>query len=226
MKSNRYRCVRGLRRKDETMNRSYTATILMFRLSILCSLVLLLCAAGVQADTIQYTDSGTFTTATPSSAFTAPGGTWSFSFDAVTNPTDVLEFGNGGFNFAFFNFTYTLNGSPVAITPTYIRFFSGTNGGGFFVCFSGTFPPLSNCTDALGTPTFGPQMYAGMTSAPTLIPGAFTQAFAAGVNGTGYPQADTTVQANAVPEPNSGSLLIMGVGMLGLLSGRKLLFRV
>jgi len=32
----------------------------------------------------------------------------------------------GGFDFTFSNFSYSLDGSPVAIAPTFIRFFSPT----------------------------------------------------------------------------------------------------
>lgn len=125
----------------------------------------------------------------------------------------------GGFDFAFSDFSYTLDGSPVAITPTFIRFFSATNGGGFEICFNGTTP--STCTDGLGTATFGwPQMYSGMTSAPTLSSGAFTQDFAAIVNSNVYVQADTTVQAT--PEPST--LLPLAAGLLAL-SVRRLYWR-
>jgi hypothetical protein len=180
--------------------------------------VVVLCWVPAHAATISYTDSGTFTTSTPTSAFTGPGEPWTFAFQADTNPA-VSDFGMGGFSFAFSNFRYTLDTLPVAITPTFIRFFSASNGGGFLICFNGT--TTASCTDGLGSPLFGqPQMYTGTTAAPTLIPGTFSiTSFAAVVNSTVFDQANTTVVATAnVPEPST--LLTLAVGLL-VLGGRR-----
>lgn len=180
--------------------------------------VLALCWLPAHADTISYTANGTFSPSTASSAFTGPSETWSFAFQADTNPV-VFSFGLGGFNFAFSNFSYSLNGSPAAITPTFVRFFSPGNGGGFLICFNGT--TAATCTDGLGSPFFGPAMYSGMTSAPTLLPGQFTESFAAAVGSATYIQPDTTVQAvSNVPEPSSLTLLTVASGVLALAKGR------
>lgn len=180
-------------------------------------LVIALCCVSAHASTISYSDSGTFSAATPSSAFSGPSETWAFGFEADSNPT-VLEFGQGGFDFAFSNFSYSLDGSPVTITPTFIRFFSGTNGGGFEICFNGT--TVASCTDGLGTTTVGPQMYAGTTSAPTLLTGSFTfDGFAFAVSSTVYDQASTTVQATAAPELST--LLTLATGLLVLAGWRQ-----
>jgi hypothetical protein len=176
--------------------------------------VFVLCSVAAHAATISYTDSGTFTAVTPSSSFTGPSETWAFAFQADTNPV-VLDFGNGGFNFAFSNFSYTLNHSPVAISPSFIRFFTAANGGGFLICFNGM--TAGTCTDGLGSPLFGqPQMYTGTTAAPTLIPGAFSiTSFAAVVNSNVFNQPNTTVLATAaIPEPST--LLMLGAGFLVL----------
>jgi hypothetical protein len=144
--------------------------------------------------------------------------TWSFSFTADSNPA-VLEFGNGGFDFAFSNFTYSLNGSPVAIAPTAIRFFTAANGGGFFICFvqpcgMGVFPN--------GLTAGGPQLYTGPNSAPTLLPGPFISLpFAVAVNSIGYGEANITLQAS-VPEPST--LLMLAAGLLGFV-GLRLFWR-
>jgi len=55
-------------------------------------------------------------------------------------------------------------------------------------------------------------MYTGTTSAPTLLPGAFTESFAVAVDSTAYFQPDTTVRANVVPEPST--LLTLAAGLL------------
>lgn len=153
--------------------------------------ILAACSIPVHAATISYTDSGTFSASTASSAFSGPSDVWSLSFQADTNPA-ALAFGNGGVSFAFSDFSYTLAGSPVSISPSFVRFFSAFNGGGFEICFDGT--TVGTCTDALATATFGwPQMYTGMSSAPALTSGAFTTDFEALVNSTAYAQANTTM---------------------------------
>jgi len=182
-------------------------------------LAIVLCWVPAHGATISYTDSGTFTTSTPTTAFSGAGEPWTFSFQADSNPA-VSDVGMGGLSFAFSNFSYTLDTLPVAITPSFIRFFSGTNGGGFLICFNGT--TTASCTDGLGSPLFGqPQMYTGTTAAPTLIPGAFSiTSFAAFVNSTVFDQPNTTVLATAsVPEPST--LLTFAAGLL-VLGGRRL----
>jgi hypothetical protein len=175
-------------------------------------LALLACAG-----TISYSDSGTFSAATPSTAFSGPSQAWAFSFQADSNPV-VLDFGNGGFDFAFSNFSYSLNGSAIAITPTAIRFFTAANGGGFFICFgaqpcgSGVFP------NGLGTGFGAPQLYSGPNSAPTLLSGSFTLPFAVNVNSVSYGQGNTILQAAPTPEP--ATLLTFAVGLLALGSRR------
>lgn len=175
------------------------------------------------ADTvITYSDSGTFSASTPSDAFgfSAPNETWVLSFEADSNPA-VSDVGMGGFSFAFSDFSYSLNGSPVAISPTFIRFFSGTNGGGWEVCFNGT----TNATCTEGFATDGPQMYSGMTSAPTLSLGAFTStAVGTFVGGTTYSEPNNIMQAAAVPEPSTALLTLTGVALLAL-RGRRLYWR-
>lgn len=101
------------------------------------TLIVALCCVSAQAGTILYTDSGTFSGSTPSTVFSRPSETWAFSFQANTDPTPLTDVGMGGFSFTFSDFSYSLDGSPVAITPTLIRFFSATNSGGFGICFSG-----------------------------------------------------------------------------------------
>jgi hypothetical protein len=178
----------------------------------LLSAVFVLCWVPAHADTIYYSDSGTFSSSTPSDTFgfSGPSETWAFSFEADSNPA-VSDTGMGGFSFAFSDFSYSLDGSPVAITPTFIRFFSGTNGGGFAICFDGT--TFGTCSE--GFATDGPQMYTGMPSAPTLIPGAFVQ------DGLGlisdsitYAEPNTTLQGTAVPEPST--LLTLATALLAL----------
>jgi|ERR1700733_3377440 len=176
--------------------------------------LLALCWASAQADTISYTDSGTFSSSTPSSEFSGPSETWAFGFEADSNPA-VSDTGMGGFDFAFSDFTYSLDGSTVAITPTFIRFFSAGNGGGFEICFNGTNVPT--CTDGLGTGFSTLQLYTGSPSAPTLSLGTFDlDTFGVFVNSTEFDLPDTTLQASStVPEPSTFLTLAAGLVAMG-----------
>jgi hypothetical protein len=181
-------------------------------------LVFVLCSMAAHAATISYSDSGTFTASTPTTPFSGPSEAWAFSFQANTNPT-VLESNAGSFDFAFSNFSYSLDNSPVAIVPTFIRFGSSTPGGGWLMCVNGT---TTNCLAGLSTLGAGPQMYTGTTSAPTLIAGAFTSTvFDVFLNHTAlYEQPNTTVLAVVVPEPST--LLTLAAGLLALgVGGRR-----
>lgn len=182
-----------------------------------CCLLLALSGSLASAGIITYSDSGTFSSSTPSDAFgfSGPSETWAFSFQADSNPV-VSESGMGGFSFAFSDFNYTLDGSHVAITPTFVRFFSGTNGGGFAICFDGT--DFSTCTEGLAT--YGPQMYTGTPSAPTLTAGSFLQdGLGAIVQGNSYGEDNPTRLVGTVPEPSTGLLMLTGVFVWG---GRRL----
>jgi hypothetical protein len=197
---------------------------------------------SAHAATLLYSDSGTFSASTASSVFSGPSETWAFSFLADTNPAPLSDVGGGGFSFTLSNFSYSLNGSPDAITPVFIRFFSDANGGGFGICFdngtsvspggrlSAPGGPNSTCTeelaafgtDPIGVPGGAGTMYTGTTSAPTLIAGSFTSAtFGVAVGSTVYGQPNTTVQATALPEPSTALLTLIAVGLLAL-SGRRL----
>jgi len=105
------------------------------------------------------------------------------------------------------------------LTPEFIRFYSGMNGGGFTICFIGT--PPATCQDGLGT--YGAALYSGMTSSPTLSTGAFTSdEFGVIVGGTFYEQPNTTIDATAVPEPSILLPLAAAILLLAALRGLAL----
>jgi len=123
------------------------------------------------------------------------------------------------FSPVFSNFSYTLNGSPVVVTPTSLSFFNAASGGGLGFCFINTPSP---CTALSLNNTGAPQMYTGPESAPTMLAGTFTLPTTFAVGRTLYTEPDTTVQA-ALPEPST--LLTLVAGILGL-GGRRLYRRV
>jgi hypothetical protein len=181
-----------------------------------CSLLV-----SAYAGTITYSDSGTFSASTPSTTFSGPSETWAFSFQVNSSPT-VSGFG-AGFDTSpvFSNFSYTLNGSPVAVTPTSLLFWNAALGGGFTFCFINTPSPCTALSlEDSGT---GPQMYSGPESAPTMLTGSFTLNTYFAVGTTLYIQPNSTVQGTAaVPEPTT--LLTLAAGLLAL-GGRRLYWR-
>jgi hypothetical protein len=96
----------------------------MQRLLALTGLLAMAFAASAAGSTISISGSGMFSAVTPNSVFSAPGQPWNFSFLVDSNPA-VSNVGAGsGFDAGFSNFSDLLNGSPVAITPTFIHFTS------------------------------------------------------------------------------------------------------
>jgi hypothetical protein len=122
------------------------------------------------------------------------------------------------FDVAFSDFTYSLDGSPVAITPIDIRFFSASQFGMFEICFTTACSFFDN--PANGFVFIGDQMYTGSESAPSMLTGTFTSEYA-------YAFADTTqiflkptqtIQAVSTPEPSA--LQISVAGFLLMAAGR------
>ncbi len=182
------------------------------------SLTCLIFAASMSAGTITYSDSGTFSAATPTSTYSAPNETWSLSYSGDTNPVVFgIQPGNY-FSADFTGLAYSLNGSALAITPSNIEFFSSGDAGMFNLCM------ISTACDS-GFYFQGPQMYTGSESAPTMVGGSFTSTSLAINTGTGYvTQPNTTVQgvASGVPEPSTfltffvGLLAVAGIRYSGL----------
>jgi hypothetical protein len=183
-----------------------------------------LAASTLSASTIVISGSGEFNNTTGVSAFTAPNGTWAFSFDVNTYPSVSNVSPDNYFDAAFSDFTYDLNGSPVAITPVDIRFFSTPQDGGFNICFTVACSDFNSPTD--GLEFLGSQLYQGSTSAPQMITGNFTSSyFDAFANGMEYNQSNhqsivATAATVATPEPSQ--VLPMAAGLAILALARKL----
>jgi hypothetical protein len=147
----------------------------------------LLFSASLSAATVTISASGTFSSSTANSTFSAPNQTWAFSFLVQSIPS-VSNVNTGNyFDVAFSHFSYSLNGSPAAITPVDIRIFSASQHGGFDICFSASCSSLNS--PANGFEFKGGQMYTGPESAPTISTGAFTSTLSdAFVNSALYSQ--------------------------------------
>jgi len=143
----------------------------MINLARLCGLVvavgfLAFNSASAQTNLL-VTESGVWGAGAPSTDWTAPNESWSFSFVTSSTPavSNVFDNEHGGFfDGASSDFSYTLNGSPVPTTPPQISWFSTGYGGLIDVNLAGdfSFEPL------------GDQAYTGSESDPTIVPGTYT----------------------------------------------------
>jgi hypothetical protein len=178
--------------------------------------VLAFCWVPAHASTIFYSDSGTFSGSTPSSVFSAANEAWTIAFQVDNNPivSKVSGAMSGNFDVAFSNFSYSLNGSPVVIMPTDIRFFGIGAQGGFEVCFS-TFIIGTGCDNGLGAT--GAQLYTGPGTAPTMLTGTFPSTeFDVFVGSPSTPFIQATSVLQAVPEPSTLLMLAPGLFALGI----------
>lgn len=176
-------------------------------------------AASLSASTLTVSESGTFSGGVETSAFSAPDETWSFSFDVDSNPSvSNVSVGNW-FDVAFTDFSYTLNGAPVTGLGTpEITVFSAppmVTGGLFQICFQG----LGTCSAAFGPEyglsLFGPQIYSGSESSPTILAGSYSptvlDVVVDGLSSNGLPGAGPVT---ITPEPSSVTLLACGSALL------------
>jgi hypothetical protein len=93
----------------------------------------------------------------------------------------------------------------------------------FNICFISTCTGIANPTNGFGF--FGPQVYSGSESAPTMLTGDFTSATSGGglpgfrlwAGGTGVAQPNVTVSGVAAPEPSTMSL---GAGLMAIAAAR------
>lgn len=195
----------------------------MRRAFLLLIAFLLLSAGGLSANTLLVTASGTFSSTTPTSTFSAPGESWSFSFEVDSMPVVLSSEYDLEFSPSFTDFTYTLDGSAVAITPANIQFYSADDGGLLNVCFAPACPSSSNPTN--GFELEGAQAYSGLVTSPTINTGVYpTITLLAFVGGemNFYTMDNSIVTIASVPEPGTLSfVIVLGMGILACTAMRR-----
>jgi len=172
------------------------------------------CASmGLFAATLTLSTGGTYSGGTPATAWTAPGATWSISFNVASNPTVNSSVSGQDFDAPVTNFVYKLNGNPVSVGTVDVAFYNLGDSGLIDVGLFG-----SSATGALtnGFVIFGPQAYSGPEATPTILPNVYAETSnTLYVAGTGYVQTIGNVTISGPPATTSAppSLLLTLVGL-------------
>jgi hypothetical protein len=132
--------------------------------------VSLLCVVSTVArgDTLLVTDSGVWGDTAPTTVWSAPDQTWSYSFliSSTALPDDVVLTAHGiHFQRDFSDFTYTLDGASVATDPSSITWYGTAWGGLLNVNFG---------TAAIPDASFEPFGLQAFDSSLTIIPGTYS----------------------------------------------------
>ncbi len=143
----------------------------------------------------------------------SPSGSWTMSFDVNSTPaaTNTDPF---GFDAPFANFSYHLNGVPVAMSPESIRFATDANLGLFTVYFG---PESGYDSNGNAIPEFsflGSQVFSGSTTTPAIVPGNYavdSWTYSDNLNYDNHPSALGTVSIilATIPEPSTGGLFTL-----------------
>jgi hypothetical protein len=194
---------------------------------ILSLFVMSLTTPGAKADSATISQSGVWGSAAPTTNWSAPGDTWTFSF-TVPNPDSVTAL-NGTMEMmttAFSDFSYTLNGVAVNIAPADVIFFPSSEDGGFDIDFTAGGTDTTNgivCSPS--TPcsfnTFGDQFFSGNAPNITIQSGSLSAVdfdYTASGDDTN-PNGTGTV--TTAPEPATLSLLALGALALFVIPRRK-----
>ena len=134
---------------------------------------------AAQATPLSVTESGKFSSSTPTSSISAPNGTFALSFNVDSSPTVVSSSANQ-FAVVYSNFSFLLNGIADTAKVGSISFFDSADSGLFSICFSTPCPADAQSTNSLVF--LGPQVFKGLSSNPqiavsTLLPARRMQTF-------------------------------------------------
>jgi hypothetical protein len=184
--------------------------------------VLLLVVQSAFADSVNYLTSGTYDASTPTTALSAPGTTFSFTF-SIPTAVSISAFDSGSFT-TMVPVTYSWGSLNETLSGTALIFYTKSQFGGFDIDFT------LNGNDYLWEFGAANQLFGGPTSNPALLTGSFpygTGVF--GFNGIGYllsPPSGTilaSTSTSTVPEPSTLSLLGTGFVVIAGAIRRKLL---
>jgi hypothetical protein len=188
----------------------------MLKTPILLLLISIAACGIASASTLEVSVSGDFSSSDVAGPLVQPGDPFTMSFD-VQSPTTPL----GGtvtslsFDVPIEDFTYTLDGTPVSVTPSEITFDTLANGGLFNVTF-GT---------GLNAEEFsfeGDQAFSGTTSAPTFSAGSFNVSSWTYSDPNNFDiEAPIALNAKFTQVPEPSSLVVILGGFLALIAVRS-----
>lgn len=172
----------------------------------------------VYADVLSISIGGVFGAGVTADQLAAPDAAWALSFDLSGNPA-AANTDRFGFDVPFDGFKYTLDGSPIAVSPQSIRFFASEGGGLFSVYFG----PESGFNNGMPIPEFsfaGDQVFSGTTQMPVMLAGSYP------VSDVTYSDSENFDDEGAsgvvkiarvsvpVPEPSPFGFVLIGVLLL------------
>jgi hypothetical protein len=172
--------------------------------SILVAAAVLVGAVSNASANVYYTGSGTWDTFAPTTAFSAGGESWSFSFDLAnplsSNPTSSI-----------LDFHYSLNGHLTNLSATSIQFYPSAAGGMFNLTLSSG--DEIGFFNKIGAPAID------IGSTGHLVTGQWAvDLLAAGPNGSDVQGAGVVT---AVPEPSTWAMMILGFAAVGFFAYRR-----
>ena len=176
------------------------------------------------AVTLSFASSNIFLSGVLTTPYSAPNAQWAISFNVEDPPVPLVPTAMG-FDVDFTDFSYTLDGNFVGVTPQAIRFFSTDVGGMFDIDFIAAGSP--DLDPVTGLALTGPVLYSGPIDSPTLTIGSFLAG--SGVfwyessaiqplGGTSWTVSDPV----AAPEPGTADEIGLSlVVLLGFLAPRR-----
>jgi hypothetical protein len=191
---------------------------LIYSLAVSMLLVGVRCSAG----TLTLTSSGIWANGAPTSTESAPGESWSLSFQVDSNPVPLNYTTGVQTVVPITNLIFDLNGSPVQTEASggSVELFTGE---GFRLYFPDG--------DALQIQDIG-QLYSGTEASPTVLPGNYpaamqsTNAFLY-VSSTSsfyyFSSNSIAITGAAVPEPSSFLMFGAGLAALAAVAARKII---